>query len=51
MENGRRYWISLLTTSHVVEEADRVVYKGKESVRRYFVDLLGGGPDKPERPG
>ena len=34
-----------------VEEADRGVYQGKESVRRYFIDLLGGGPDKPIRPG
>lgn len=35
-----------------VEEADRGVYQGKESVRRYFIDLLGGGdPDRPPRPG
>jgi hypothetical protein len=34
-----------------VEEADRGVYQGKESVRRYFVDLLGGGPGRPQRPG
>src|SRR5208283_3026836 len=34
-----------------VEEADRGVYKGKESVKRYFLRLLGGGPDKPQRPG
>ena len=34
-----------------VEEADRGVYRGKDSVRRYFVDLLGGGPDKPQRAG
>ena len=34
-----------------VEEADRGVYQGKEGVRRYFVDLLGGGPNKPIRPG
>ncbi len=34
-----------------VEEADRGVYKGKESVRRYFTDLLGGGPNKAQRPG
>lgn len=34
-----------------VEEADRGVYQGKESVRRYFIDLLGGGPDMPGRPG
>ncbi len=34
-----------------VEEADRGVYKGKEGVRRYYVDLLGGGPSRPQRPG
>jgi len=34
-----------------VEEADRGVYQGKASVKRYFVDLLGGGPDRPQRPG
>ena len=34
-----------------VEEADRGVYQGKESVKRYFVDLLGEGPKKPIRPG
>jgi hypothetical protein len=34
-----------------VEEADRGVYKGKEGVKRYFVDLLGGGPDARQRPG
>jgi hypothetical protein len=34
-----------------VEEADRGVYRGKESVRRYFIDLLGGGQNKPIRPG
>ena len=34
-----------------VEEADRGVYQGKESVKRYFVDLLGGGPKNPIRPG
>ncbi len=34
-----------------VEESDRGVYKGKEGVRRYYVDLLGGGPNKPIRPG
>jgi hypothetical protein len=33
-----------------VEEADRGVYKGKESVRRYYIDLLGNG-NKPPRPG
>jgi hypothetical protein len=34
-----------------VEEADRGVYKGKDSIKRYFIDLLGGGPNKPRRPG
>ena len=34
-----------------VEEADRGVYQGKTGVKRYFVDLLGGGPDRPQRPG
>jgi hypothetical protein len=34
-----------------VEEADRGVYQGKESVRRYFIDLMGGGPARPIRPG
>jgi hypothetical protein len=34
-----------------VEEADRGVYKGKASVRRYFVDLLGDGPGTPRRVG
>ena len=34
-----------------VEEADRGVYKGKEGIKRYFIDLLGGGPGKPQRPG
>jgi hypothetical protein len=34
-----------------VEEADRGVYKGKDGVRRYFVDLLGGGPGRRQRPG
>ena len=33
-----------------VEEADRGVYKGKEGVRRYYVDLMGNGL-KPPRPG
>ena len=33
-----------------VEESDRGVYRGKESVRRYFIDLLGNG-GKPARPG
>jgi hypothetical protein len=34
-----------------VEESDRGVYQGKEGVQRYFIDLLGGGPRKPVRPG
>jgi len=34
-----------------VEEADRGVYRGKEGVKRYFIDLLGGGPNRPRRPG
>ena len=33
-----------------VEEADRGVYQGKASVKRYFVDLLGNG-GKPQRAG
>jgi hypothetical protein len=32
------------------EEADRGVYKGREGIRRYFIDLLGDGL-KPARPG
>ena len=31
-----------------VEEADRGVYKGKEGVRRYFIDLLGNGREPAE---
>jgi SnoaL-like domain len=34
-----------------VEEADRGVYKGKKGVRRYFIELLGGGGNKPVRAG
>jgi hypothetical protein len=34
-----------------VEEADRGVYKGKDSVRRYYIDLLGDGMIKPQRQG
>lgn len=34
-----------------VEEADRGVYKGKEGVRRYYIELLGDGMQKPQRPG
>ena len=26
-----------------VEEADRGVYKGKEGLKRYYIDLLGNG--------
>jgi hypothetical protein len=33
-----------------VEEADRGVYKGKEGVRRYYIELLGNG-GRPPRPG
>ena len=35
----------------IVEEADRGVYQGKGSIGRYFIDLLGGGPDKKPRAG
>src|SRR4030042_1450241 len=34
-----------------VEAADYGVYRGKEGVRRFYIDLLGGGADKPRRPG
>ncbi len=34
-----------------VEEADRGVYQGKEGIKRYYVDLLGGGANTPIRPG
>jgi hypothetical protein len=34
-----------------VEEADRGVYKSKSGIRRYYIDLLGGGPNKPRRIG
>ena len=34
-----------------VEEADSGVYLGKESVRRYYVDLCGDGPGTPRRTG
>jgi hypothetical protein len=34
-----------------VEEADSGVYRGKASVRRYYVDLCGDGPGAPRRPG
>jgi hypothetical protein len=33
-----------------VEEADRGVYKGKEGIRRYYIDLIGNSL-KPQRPG
>jgi hypothetical protein len=33
-----------------VEEADRGVYKGKDGIRRYYMDLMGNG-NKPPRPG
>jgi hypothetical protein len=33
-----------------VEESDRGIYKGKVGIRKYFLELLGGGP-KPPRPG
>jgi hypothetical protein len=34
-----------------VEVADYGVYKGKEGVRRFYIDLLGGGANRPRRPG
>jgi hypothetical protein len=34
-----------------VEVEDHGVYKGKEGVRRYYLDLLGEGGKKPPRPG
>jgi hypothetical protein len=34
-----------------VEEADRGVYKGKEGIKRYYIDLLGGGLNTPIRAG
>jgi hypothetical protein len=34
-----------------VEEADRGVYQGKDGVKRYYIELLGDGPNKPRRPG
>jgi hypothetical protein len=37
-------------TDPSVEESDRGVYKGKEGVRRYYVDLLGSH-GKSKRPG
>lgn len=35
----------------MVEESDRGVYKGKAGVKRYFIDLLGQGGNKPIRAG
>ena len=34
-----------------VEIADHGVYKGKESIRRYFIDLIKGGKDAKHRIG
>ena len=34
-----------------VETEDHGVYKGREGVRRYYIDLLGEGLKKPPRPG
>ena len=34
-----------------VEEADHGVYKVKEGIRKYYIDLLGDGLNKPRRPG
>ena len=34
-----------------VEVSDYGVYKGKEGLRRFYVDLMGGGPGKKPRPG
>ena len=34
-----------------VEEADRGVYKGKEGIRRYYIDLIGNGLNKPPATG
>lgn len=34
-----------------VEEADRGVYRGKDGIRRYYVELLGGDKGAPSRPG
>lgn len=34
-----------------VEVADHGVYKGKEGVRRFYIDLIKGGKDKPRRYG
>lgn len=34
-----------------VEIADHGVYKGKEGVRRFYIDLMKGGPEGETRPG
>jgi hypothetical protein len=34
-----------------VEVADHGVYKGKEGVRRFYIDLIKGGKDRKPRPG
>ena len=34
-----------------VEVADHGVYKGKDGVRRYYLDLIKGGPNAKPRPG
>ena len=34
-----------------VEVSDYGVYKGKEGLKRFYVDLMGGGPGKKPRPG
>ncbi|MCJ7605060.1 MAG: nuclear transport factor 2 family protein [Dehalococcoidales bacterium] len=34
-----------------IEVADHGVYKGKEGIRRYYLDLIRGGPDAQPRPG
>jgi hypothetical protein len=34
-----------------VEVADHGVYRGKAGVRRFYIDLLGGGANRPPRPG
>ena len=34
-----------------VEVADYGVYKGKEGIKKFYVDLMGGGPGRKPRPG
>ena len=34
-----------------IEVADHGVYKGKDGVRRYYLELIKGGPDAEPRPG